>query len=94
MVVIDAVVRLLDGAVGDDNSIRNESFSDGLLEYPHYTRPEEFRGMRVPEILLGGDHKKIEAWRQTAGAGPNATVAAGSDGKRTESQNEPNETGV
>ena len=64
MVVIDAVVRLLDGAVGDANSIRNESFSDGLLEYPQYTRPEEFRGMRVPEILLGGDHKKIEAWRQ------------------------------
>ncbi len=64
MVVIDAVVRLLDGAVGDENSIRNESFSDGLLEYPQYTRPEEFRGMRVPEILLGGDHKKIEAWRR------------------------------
>ncbi len=64
MVVIDAVVRLLEGAVGDENSIRNESFSDGLLEYPQYTRPEEFRGMRVPEVLLGGDHKKIEAWRK------------------------------
>ncbi len=63
MVVIDAVVRLLDGALGDEDSAANDSFSDGLLEYPHYTRPEEFRGMRVPEILLSGDHGKIAQWR-------------------------------
>ena len=56
MVVIDAVVRLLDGALGDEDSAAQDSFSDGLLEYPHYTRPEVFRGMRVPEILLSGDH--------------------------------------
>lgn len=63
MVVIDAVVRLLDGALGDETSADDESFSDGLLEYPHYTRPEEFAGMRVPEVLLGGDHGKIARWR-------------------------------
>ncbi len=63
MVVIDAVVRLLDGALGDEASAADESFTDGLLEYPHYTRPEEFGGMRVPEILLGGDHGKIAQWR-------------------------------
>ena len=63
MVLIDAVVRLLDGALGDDDSAANDSFSDGLLEYPHYTRPDEFRGMRVPEILISGDHGKIARWR-------------------------------
>lgn len=63
MVVIDAVVRLLDGALGDEDSAAQDSFSDGLLEYPHYTRPEVFRGMRVPEILLSGDHGKIAQWR-------------------------------
>jgi len=63
MVVIDAVVRLLPGALGDDDSTREESFSDGLLEYPQYTRPEVFRGMQVPEILLSGNHAKIAAWR-------------------------------
>ena len=63
MVVIDAVVRLLDGALGDQASAHDESFTDGLLEYPHYTRPEDFRGMRVPDILLSGDHGKIAQWR-------------------------------
>jgi len=63
MVVIDAVVRLLDGALGDEDSAANDSFGDGLLEYPHYTRPEEFRGMRVPQILLSGDHGRIAQWR-------------------------------
>ncbi len=63
MVVIDAVVRLLDGALGDEDSAANDSFGDGLLEYPHYTRPDEFRGMRVPQILLSGDHGKIAQWR-------------------------------
>jgi tRNA (guanine37-N1)-methyltransferase len=64
MVVIDAVVRLLPGVLGDDESSHDESFSRGLLEYPQYTRPEEFRGARVPEILLSGDHGKIRAWRE------------------------------
>ena len=64
MVVIDAVVRLLPGVLGDDDSTKEESFSNGLLEYPHYTRPEVFRDMRVPEILLSGDHAKIAAWRK------------------------------
>ena len=64
LVIIDAVVRLLDGALGDDDSAKDDSFSDGLLEYPHYTRPEVFRGMKVPEILLSGDHAKIAEWRR------------------------------
>jgi tRNA (guanine37-N1)-methyltransferase len=64
MVVVDAVVRLLEGALGDDASSEDESFGEGLLEYPHYTRPEEFRGMKVPEILLSGNHAKIDQWRR------------------------------
>ncbi|MCF7956492.1 MAG: tRNA (guanosine(37)-N1)-methyltransferase TrmD [Phycisphaerae bacterium] len=64
MVVIDAVTRLQEGALGDDVSSDDESFSDGLLEYPQYTRPEDFRGMKVPEILLSGDHAKIAKWRK------------------------------
>jgi len=63
MVVIDAVTRLLPGALGDDESAVQESFSHGLLEYPHYTRPAEFRDMKVPEILLSGHHAEIEKWR-------------------------------
>lgn len=63
MVVIDAVVRLLEGALGDENSAHDETFSDGLLEYPHYTRPEDFRGMKVPPVLLSGNHAKIAEWR-------------------------------
>lgn len=64
MVLIDALVRLLPGALGDPNSALDESFSGGLLEYPQYTRPREFEGMSVPEILLSGDHAKMEAWRR------------------------------
>jgi len=64
MVVIDAVVRLLEGALGDEDSAKDDSFSEGLLEYPQYTRPEDFRGMKVPEILLSGDHGKIAEWRR------------------------------
>jgi len=64
MVIIDAVVRLIPGALGDQDSTREESFSDGLLEYPQYTRPEVFRGMQVPPILLSGDHAKIAQWRR------------------------------
>ena len=64
MVIIDAVVRLLAGALGDENSAKDDSFSNGLLEYPQYTRPEIFNGMKVPDILLSGDHEKIAKWRQ------------------------------
>jgi len=63
MALVDAVVRLAPGVLGKDESAHEESFNAGLLEYPHYTRPREFRGMDVPEILLGGDHGKIDRWR-------------------------------
>src|SRR5438046_3995226 len=63
MVVIDAVTRLLPGVLGDDESSRDESFSHGWLEYPQYTRPAEFRGMKVPEVLLSGNHAEIARWR-------------------------------
>ncbi len=64
MVLIDTVVRLLPGALGDKDSIKSESFSNGLLEYPQYTRPADFMGMRVPDVLSSGDHKIIEKWRK------------------------------
>ncbi len=64
MVIIDAVVRLLEGALGAEQSAANDSFSHGLLEYPQYTRPEVFRDMKVPDILLSGDHAKIAEWRR------------------------------
>lgn len=64
MVIIDAVVRLLTGALGDEDSCKDDSFSAGLLEYPQYTRPEVFRDMKVPDILLSGDHAKIAEWRR------------------------------
>ncbi|HUB87527.1 MAG TPA: tRNA (guanosine(37)-N1)-methyltransferase TrmD [Verrucomicrobiae bacterium] len=64
MVVIDAVTRLLPGVLGDDESSRDESFSAGLLEYPQYTRPAEFRGMKVPDVLVSGHHAEIEKWRR------------------------------
>jgi len=64
LVVTDAVVRLLPGVRGDEQSAADESFSHGLLEYPHYTRPAEFRGWKVPDILLSGNHAAIEAWRR------------------------------
>ena len=63
-VVIDAVVRLLPGVLGGEGATEEESFSDSLLEYPHYTRPPEFRGMQVPEILLSGNHAGIARWRR------------------------------
>jgi len=63
-VVIDAVVRLVPGVLGNDDTIREESFTDGMLEYPHYTRPRIFRGLDVPEVLLSGDHKEIAQWRR------------------------------
>lgn len=64
MVVIDAVVRLLPGVLGDEGSAVDESFYDGLLEYPQYTRPAEYRGMQVPEVLLSGNHALIDQWRR------------------------------
>jgi tRNA (guanine37-N1)-methyltransferase len=63
MVVIDAVTRLLPGVLGDDVSSVDESFSEGTLEYPQYTRPAEYRGLKVPEVLLSGHHAEIEKWR-------------------------------
>ena len=63
-VVIDAVSRLIPGVLGNEVSALDESFTNGLLEYPQYTRPEEFRGMKVPEVLLSGDHERIKQWRR------------------------------
>ncbi|HSF68048.1 MAG TPA: tRNA (guanosine(37)-N1)-methyltransferase TrmD [Nitrospiraceae bacterium] len=64
LVLIDAAVRLIPGVLGDPESIQEESFSDALLEYPHYTRPVEVRGMSVPEVLLSGHHEAIRLWRR------------------------------
>ena len=66
LVVIDAIVRLIPGALGSETSATTESFSDGLLDYPHYTRPPEFEGTRVPELLLTGHHAEIAKWRREA----------------------------
>ncbi len=65
MAVVDAVARLVPGVLGSSQSAEEESFSAGLLEYPHYTRPREYRGLCVPEVLLNGDHARIAAWRRT-----------------------------
>ena len=62
--LIDACVRLLPGVVGEPATLAEESFEDGLLEYPHYTRPQEWAGRSVPEVLLSGDHARIRRWRQ------------------------------
>ncbi len=64
MVVLEAVTRLVPGVMGNEASGDDESFSDGLLEYPHYTRPAEFRGWTVPEVLRSGDHARVERWRR------------------------------
>lgn len=64
MVVVDSVVRLLPEALGNESSAKEDSFSTGLLEHPHYTRPADFRGMKVPDVLLSGDHRKIATWRK------------------------------
>ena len=64
MVVIDAIVRLLPGALGAETGAADETFADGLIEYPQYTRPREFRGMSVPDVLLSGNHAAIAKWRQ------------------------------
>jgi tRNA (guanine37-N1)-methyltransferase len=69
LVIMDAVTRLLPGALGDADSAQEDSFMDGLLDYPHYTRPEQIEGLRVPEALLGGHHAEIRRWRQKQALG-------------------------
>jgi tRNA (guanine37-N1)-methyltransferase len=64
LAVIDAAARLLPGVLGDEESAYRDSFGDGLLDHPHYTRPAEFRGMKVPDVLLSGNHAEIEKWRR------------------------------
>ena len=64
MVLIDSIVRLIPGVLGHSESAKFESFENGMLEYPQYTRPAEFKGRKAPEVLLGGDHKRIEEWRK------------------------------
>jgi len=66
LVVIDAVGRLIPGVVGDDQSVQEDSFSRGLLDYPHYTRPSEFEGLRVPDVLMSGHHGEVLRWRRKA----------------------------
>ncbi|HTY45372.1 MAG TPA: tRNA (guanosine(37)-N1)-methyltransferase TrmD [Patescibacteria group bacterium] len=64
MVLVDCLVRLIPGVLGDKNSLNFESFEGNLLEYPHYTRPADFKGLKVPAVLVSGNHTKIEAWRK------------------------------
>lgn len=64
MIIVDAVTRLIPGALGDENSAMEESFGDGLLEYPHYTRPRSYKGQEVPEVLISGHHEHIRLWRK------------------------------
>jgi tRNA (guanine37-N1)-methyltransferase len=66
LIVVDAVTRLLPGALGDPTGAQDDSHASGLLEYPHYTRPPEFRGWVVPEVLFSGDHARIARWRREA----------------------------
>jgi tRNA (guanine37-N1)-methyltransferase len=63
-IMLDAIIRLLPGVMGNDESGTYESFEDNLLEHPHYTRPQEFEGLEIPEVLLSGNHKKIDEWRK------------------------------
>ena len=64
LVVIDAISRLIPGVVGDEQSVEQESFADGVLDYPHYTRPSEFAGLKVPDVLLSGHHAEVRRWRR------------------------------
>jgi len=64
VILVDAIIRLIPGVISDETSALTDSFQDNLLAPPVYTRPEEYRGLRVPDVLLSGDHKKIEAWRE------------------------------
>jgi tRNA (guanine37-N1)-methyltransferase len=69
MVCIDAMTRLLPGALGHQQSAQQDSFSEGILDCPHYTRPEEFQGMKVPEVLMNGNHRQIQDWREKQALG-------------------------
>jgi tRNA (guanine37-N1)-methyltransferase len=64
LVIIDSITRLIPGVLGDEGSLKEESFTWGILDYPHYTRPPEFMGLKVPDILLSGNHKEIQRWRR------------------------------
>ncbi len=64
LVILESVLRFVKGVVGKEDSVRNESFMNSLLEYPHYTRPYDFRGLKVPDVLLSGNHEKIKEWRK------------------------------
>ena len=77
LVVIDALARLMDGALNDARSSVEESFATGLLDWPHYTRPEEFAGLKVPEVLQGGDHERIQALAVARGAGQDVAATPG-----------------
>ncbi len=74
IVLVDAVIRLLPNALGSETSAENDSFSDGLLDFPHYTQPRNFRGMEVPEVLLSGNHAEIEKWRKNKALEKTQTV--------------------
>ena len=88
MVVIDAVVRKIPGVLGNEGSALDESFADGLLEYPHYTRPASYRGMDVPEVLLSGNHAAIDEWRRRASLERTAKLRPDLLAKATLSQEE------
>jgi tRNA (guanine37-N1)-methyltransferase len=66
LVIVEAVTRLVPGVIGKEESHEQDSFQDGFLDHPHYTRPAEFRGLSVPEVLLSGNHAEIERWRREA----------------------------
>jgi tRNA (guanine37-N1)-methyltransferase len=66
LVVLEAVTRLVPGVVGREESLERDSFQEGILDHPHFTRPREFRGMTVPDVLVSGDHAAIERWRRAA----------------------------
>jgi tRNA (guanine37-N1)-methyltransferase len=81
MLVVDAVARLVPGVLGDENSAAEDSFSDGLLDCPHYTRPETVEGLRVPPVLLSGDHEAIRRWRLKQSLGRTWTTRPGPAGR-------------
>jgi tRNA (guanine37-N1)-methyltransferase len=74
MVLVEAISRLVPGVLGDPESVVEESFTDGLLEYPQYTRPRDYQGFKVPEILISGDHKKIRDWQKAEAVKKTARV--------------------
>ena len=82
LVIVDAVARLVPGVVGDEQSVARDSFADGLLDFPQYTRPAEFEGHGVPPVLLSGHHAEIERWRRREALAPHAGTAAGPAGRR------------